>query len=601
MNGWCGKILRVDLSLNQSHSESLEPALLQQFLGGRGLGAYFLFTEISPHIDPLSADNFLAFCTGPLTGTHVPTGGRSSLSMLSPLTHTVFDCNSGSQFGVRLKWAGFDALILEGAASEPVWLEVSAAGCTIHPASDLWGLEIPDVTSRLQCKDAAIVCIGPAGEHRVLVASIMDDEGHAYGRGGAGAVMGSKNVKAICARGGGPVPIANAETLKFVDYETRKWLNASPRTSQGLPEFGTSVLVNLTNWYGVLPTRNFQEGEFEGASAISGEELRDTHLVKRGACWGCPVACKRKTRTLEQEGEGPEYETIYALGSNLGIDDFAAVIEANYLCNRLGLDTISVGATISCAMELAERGLLQGDLRFGRADLLRQAVEDTAYRRGFGDDLADGSRHLADKYGGPEVAMQVKGLELPGYDPRGMQGQGLLYATSNRGACHLRGNMLGPELLGVPKMVDRHSYRGKAGLEIVLQHSGAVIDSIGMCKFAAFAIGDEFFARLLSAVTGVPYKVQDMLMAGERIWNLERLYNLRAGFTRVDDTLPPRFLNTPLEKGGTRGQVVHLDEMLEEYYRFRGWTQQGVPTAAKLQALGLDRLAAQYPQEETHA
>ncbi len=219
--------------------------MLQQFLGGRGLGVYFLFTEISPDIDPLSADNFLAFCTGPLTGTHVPTGGRSSLTTLSPLTHTVFDCNSGSQFGVRLKWAGFDALIIEGAASEPVWLDVSAAGCAIHPAADLWGLDIPDVISRLECKDAAIVCIGPAGEHRALVASIMDDEGHAYGRGGAGAVMGSKNVKAICAHGGGPVPIADAETLKFVDYETRKWLNASPRTSQGLPEFGTSVLVNL--------------------------------------------------------------------------------------------------------------------------------------------------------------------------------------------------------------------------------------------------------------------------------------------------------------------------------------------------------------------
>jgi len=601
MNGWCGKILRVNLSRGESSIQDVEPALLQQFLGGRGLGAYLLFTEIAPDTDPLSPGNFLAFCTGPLTGTHVPTGGRSSVTTLSPLTHTVFDCNSGSQFGVRLKWAGFDALILEGAAPEPVWLEMTAAGCTIHPAQHLWGLEIPETISKVESKDGAAVCIGPAGEHQVLIASVMDDAGNAYGRGGVGAVMGSKNVKAICARATGPVSIAETDQFKFVDYEARKWLNASPRTSQGLPEFGTSVLVNLTNWYGVLPTRNFQQGEFEGAHSISGEELRDHHLTKRGACWGCPIACKRKTHTSQENGEGPEYETIYALGSNLGIDDFDAVIEANYLCNRLGLDTISMGATLSCAMELAERGFLKSDLRFGRAALLRQAVEDTAYRRGLGDELADGSRRLAEKHGAPELAMQVKGLELAGYDPRGMQGQGLLYATSNRGACHLRGNMLGPELLGVPKMVDRHAYRGKAGLEIVLQHSSAVIDSVGMCKFAAFAIGDEFFARLLSAATGAPYQVQDMLLAGERIWNLERLYNLRAGFTRADDTLPPRFLNEPLSQGGSRGGVVHLDEMLEEYYRFRGWTQDGVPTPAKIHALGLDLLAAQYPREAIHA
>jgi aldehyde:ferredoxin oxidoreductase len=458
---------------------------------------------------------------------------------------------------------------------------------------------VPETVQAVQRAGSAAVCIGPAGEHRVLISGIMDDRGHAYARGGVGAVMGSKNLKAVLAAGDHRPGIAEEETLEFVDYEARKWLNASPRTSQGLPEFGTSVLVNIFNWLGILPTRNFQDGEFPQAAAISGERLKREFFDRKAACWGCPIACKRATKTECDAGEGPEFETIYALGSNLGISDFPALIEANYLCNRLGLDTISAGATIACAMELAERGLLRTELRFGRADLLKDTLRDIAARRGLGDELAAGSRRLAEKHGAPDTAMQVKGLELPGYDPRGMQGQGLLYATSNRGACHLRGNMLGPEVLGVPKMMDRHAYRGKAGVLIVLQHSSAVIDSLSMCKFAGFAIGDEFFARLLSAATGVHYEVQDMLTSGERIWNLERLYNLRAGFTSGDDTLPRRFLEVPHGAGGSKGHVVHLPEMLDEYYRFRGWTPQGVPTPAKLKALGLEALAA-LPEGASH-
>jgi aldehyde:ferredoxin oxidoreductase len=372
-------------------------------------------------------------------------------------------------------------------------------------------------------------------------------------------------------------------------------VKASPRTAHGLPEFGTAVLVNLMNWYGVLPTRNFQQGEFEHADKISGERLRDEFLTKRGACWSCPIGCKRNTETSREKGEGPEYETIYALGSSLGIEDFETIIEANYLCNRLGMDTISCGATIACAMELAEKGMLSTELAFGRADLLLKTVEDVAYRRGLGDQLAEGSKRFSTRYGMPEASIQVKGLEFPAYDPRGMQGQGLLYATSNRGACHLRGNMLGPELLGAPKMLDRHAPSGKAGILIVMQHTNAVIDSIGMCKFVNFAIGDDFFARLMTSITGIKYEVQDLQLAGERIWNLERLYNLRAGFTREDDTLPPRFLNEPLTEGGSAGHVVHLDEMLAEYYRFRGWTQDGVPTPKKIAVLGLDELAKEQP------
>jgi aldehyde:ferredoxin oxidoreductase len=601
MDGWTGRLLRVDLSRGTSRVEAIEPQVLKQFLGGRGLGAYLLYTEVPPHSDPLGPENMLAFCTGPMTGVQVPSGGRSSLTTLSPLTGTVFDCNTGSQLGVRLKWAGYDALVVVGQAEQPVWLEVNAEGASIHPAGELWGREIPDTIRQLAVKGADTVCIGPAGENQVLIAGIMNAEGKAYGRGGAGAVMGSKNLKAIRAQGDHRPGIAEKDALQFVEYEARKMLSASPRTSQGLPEFGTSVLVNLMNWYGVLPTRNFQAGEFAGAEAISGERLKEEFLTKRGACWSCPIGCKRLTHTSHAKGDGPEYETIFALGSLLEIDDFETVIEANYLCNRLGLDTISAGGTIACAMELAERGRLAGDLAFGRADRLLETIADIAYRRGLGDELAEGSRRLAERYGAPGAAMQVKGLEMPGYDPRGMQGQGLLYATSNRGACHLRGNMLGPELLGLPKMLDRFAAPGKAGILIVLQHTSAVIDSIGMCKFVSFAFGDDFFARMLSAVTGVHYEVQDLQNAGERIWNLERLYNGRAGFEREDDTLPARFLEEPLAAGASQGRVVDLEPMLAEYYRFRGWSEQGVPSKRKLNALGLAELASQFAEEAPHA
>ena len=597
MQGWAGKMLYVDLSKGEIHIKKMDEQVLRLYLGGRGLGAYFVSTMVSADADPLSEDNILAFCAGAMTGVRVPTGGRSSMSSVSPLTGTIFDSNSGSQFGVRLKWAGFDALVIKGKADQPVWLEVTDEGAVIHPADQLWGQEIPETVKQLKKKDTAAVSIGPAGENQVLFASIADEKGRCFGRGGIGAVMGSKNLKAITARGKTRPEIADKEILDFINYEASKMINASPRTSQGLPEFGTSVLVNLMNWYGVLPTRNFQVGEFDGAENISGERLRDEFLTKRGACWGCPIGCKRNTKTGKEEGEGPEYETIYAFGSSLEVDDFEIIIEANYLCNRLGMDTISCGATIACAMELAERGALDTELAFGRADILKDTINDIAYRQDLGDQLAEGSKRLAARYGMPDTAMQVKGLEFPAYDPRGMQGQGLLYATSNRGACHLRGNMLGPELLGAPKMLDRHATSGKAGVLIVLQHTNAVIDSIGMCKFVNFAIGDDFFARLLTAVTGQEFEVQDLMLAGERIWNLERLFNLQAGFTYEDDTLPSRFLNSPLQEGGSAGKVVQLEEMLVEYYRFRGWTPQGVPTNKKLKVLGLDR----FVQEVSHA
>ncbi len=407
--------------------------------------------------------------------------------------------------------------------------------------------------------------------------------------------MGSKNLKAVVVQGNEKVEFEDKERFRFVQYESTKMLKANPITSQALPEFGTAVMMNILNGIGALPTRNFRETYFEFAEDISGEAITDEILLKNDACWACPIACTRVTKTSKHEGEGPEYESAWAFGASCGVSDLEAITEANYLCNDLGLDTISAGSTIACAMELTERGLLDSDLRFGRADLLCQAVEDMAYRRGLGDDLAEGSARLAAKYGAPELSMSVKSLEMPAYDARGMQGQGLLFATSNRGACHMRGNMLGPEVLGLPKLIDRLQVQGKAGYVILHQNSASVMDSLVACKFANIAVADEYFARALTALTGVEYPTGDLIRAGERIWNLERLYNLREGFTRADDTLPTRLLTEPA-MAGSEGQVNHLEPMLEEYYRARGWDQNGFPKPAKLEELGLAELAAEVQQ-----
>jgi len=588
MQGWMGKTLELNLSSGESQVQQLDADLARLFLGGRGLGARLLWDRLAPGVDPLSPDNTLIFCTGPLTATAFQTSNRFSVTTKSPLTDTVLDANSGGFWGMRLKRCGLDALIIEGRANRPAYLEVTSKGAALKDASHLWGKAVPDTTQALgQGPKRSVLCIGPAGENLVRFAAIMNDGARALGRGGAGAVMGSKNLKAVVVEGEERVEFADRQRFRFVRYEASKHLTASPLTSQALPQFGTASVLNVVNTIGALPTRNFQQSRFEHAEEISGEAVTDRLLLKKAACWACPIACTRVTKTAHREGEGPEYESVWALGAACGIADLEAIAEANYLCNDLGLDTISTGATIACAMELAERGIIDCDLRFGRADLLEGAVRAIAYRQGIGDELAEGSRRFAEKHGAGEYSMTVKGLEMPAYDPRAMQGQGLLYATSNRGACHMRGNMLGPEVLGLPKLVHRLQVQGKAGMVILHQNAAAAIDSLVLCKFTNMAVAEEYFARALTAVTGVPYSTGDLIRAGERIWNLERLYNLREGFTRADDTLPRRLLEEPVPEGPSKGWVSHLPEMLGEYYRFRGWDENGVPSPRKLKELGL--------------
>jgi aldehyde:ferredoxin oxidoreductase len=597
MKGWMGRTLIVDLTTEQIETAPLDTELARQFIGGRGLGARLLWDLVGPEVEPLSPENVLIIATGPLTGTGFQTSNRFSVSTKSPLTGTVLDANSGGTWGMRFKRAGYDVMIIKGRAARPVYIEMSPDHVEIKDATHLWGMTSPQTCEALgQNKNKRnVLCIGPAGENLVRFAAIMNDVARSAARGGPGAVMGSKNLKAIVVEGDQRVEFEDKERFRFVQYESTKMLKANPITSQALPEFGTPVMMNILNGIGALPTRNSQQTHFENAEAISGEAITEEILVSNDACWACPIACTRVTKTSRHEGEGPEYETAWAFGAMCGVDDLEAIAEANYLCNELGLDTISAGVTIACAMELAQRGLLDTDLQFGRADLLSQAVENIAYRRDLGDELAEGSARLAASYGAPELSMSVKKMEMPAYDARGMQGQGLLFATSNRGGCHMRGNMLGLEALGVPKLIDRLQVQGKASFVILNQNSASVIDSLVACKFAHIAIADDYFARALTALTGIEYPTGDLIKTGERIWTLERLYNLREGFTRADDTLPPRLLNEPAT-GASEGWVSHLEPMLEEYYRTRGWDPNGVPSPAKLRDLGLLELASEAIQ-----
>ncbi len=591
MQGWTGKILDIDLTNGSIETVPLDMEMAHLFLGGRGLGARLLWDLAGPEVEPFSPHNVLIFTTGPITGTGSQTSNRFNVSTKSPLTGAILHTNSGGWWGMQFKRTGYDALIVRGKAETPRMIEITPEGVAIKDAAHLWGKGVFETTETLgqDRNQRNVLCIGPAGENLVRIAAIMNDKERALARGGAGAVMGSKNLKAIVVEGKEKNKPADQDQFKFMLYETGKLLKASPLTSQALPEFGTAVVMNVINEIGALPTRNFQQSQFEGADKISGEAITEDILVKNQACWACPITCTRITKTKSgKEGEGPEFESAWAFGAQCGIDDLDTITESNYLCNDMGLDTISMGNTIGCAMELAEKGLIPDELGFGRADKLLELIRDTAHRRGIGAEMAEGSYRMAEKHGAPELSMSVKKLEMPAYDPRGMQGQGLVFATGNRGACHETGNMLGPEVLALPRLIDRFATQGKAGIVSVHQNSAAVIDSLVYCKFSNMAVAEEFFARTLTAVTGELFTADDLMMVGERVWTLERLYNLREGFTKDDDTLPDRMLNEPVSTGPSKGFTVGLAQMLEEYYAFRGWDKNGVPKTEKLKELSLE-------------
>ncbi|MBL7134439.1 MAG: aldehyde ferredoxin oxidoreductase family protein, partial [Phycisphaerae bacterium] len=560
MSGYTGKLLRVNLTSGQISIEALDLDQAGKFIGGRGLGVWYLSQEVDPSVDPLSADNKVLFATGPLTGAPVPTSARYMVVTKSPLSGTVASSNSGGFWGPELKFAGYDMIIIEGKSPRPCYVTIRDDQVQIHDAGDLWGKLVAETTDALieafGDQRARVLTIGPAGERMSPIAAVMNDKWRAAGRSGVGAVLGSKNLKAIVVRGTGRVQSADPQKTKEVAKALQKRIKENAVTGQGLPTYGTAVLVNIINESGVYPTRNFQEAYFPKADQASGEVLAEKHLTGTEACYRCPIACGRKTRVDGVEGGGPEYETLWAFSADCGVDDLGAVIKANRWCNEYGLDTISAGTTIACAMELYQRGLLTdadlaggAALQFGSGEAIVEWTRRMGAGEGLGARLAMGSYRLAESCGAPELSMSVKKLELPAYDPRGIQGHGLQYATANRGGCHVRGYLIAPEILGVPEKLDPTHIEGKAVWAKTFQDLTAVIDSLGLCLFTSFAYGPDDYRDLLNAVIGTDLTTEEMMTAGERIWNLERTFNLKAGIEADQDTLPKRLLTEPIPAG----------------------------------------------------
>ena len=608
MYGWRGNVLRVDLDRATVVQTVLDPDTARKFIGGRGFGIDVLLNELDPSCDPLGPENLIVMATGPLTGTKAPTGARYMVMTKSPLTGAVTCSNSGGQFPAALKWAGVDMIVFSGKAAAPVYLWIEEGRAELRPAGHLWGKNTHDThdTLRLQTHpEACVACIGPAGERQVRFAGIMNDKDRAAGRSGVGAVMGAKNLKAVAVYGSSPVPLYDETAFKaLVKKFNRKFIESLNGQPPGLRTYGTAATITGTQGIGALPTRNFQQGTFDGWKAISGQALTDTYLVKHKACFSCPISCGRVTKVavagFEGEGEGPEYETIYALGSNCGVDNLAALTKANYICNEQGMDTITMGSTIACAMEMFEKGILTEaeigmPLPFGDARAVVELTRLTAERKGFGNRLAEGSLRLAQRYGHPELAITVKGQEFAGYDPRAEQGMGLAYATSPIGASHMRGDPAYIEILGVPFLIDPLTWKDKAQLVKDWQDSFAVIDAAGLCVFfsvrnlmtADRTLRPQGIMELLNAATGAGYSLEELSAAGERIFNAERLFLIRSGFSRKDDRLPDRITKEPLPDGPAKGMVCHLDAMLDDYYPLRGWDETGRPTTDTLRALGL--------------
>ena len=602
LGGYIGKILRVDLTERRISTEKLDAEIAKKFIGGKGLGAKILYDSLKLGTDPLSPENILIFASGPLTATLAPTSARWAVVTKSPLTNIFLDCQVGGYFGAAMKLAGFDCIIMEGKADSPVYLWVHDGNAEILNAGDLWGkgcFETENTLKKRLGESAHVASIGPAGENLVRYACISVDKYRQAGRGGAGAVMGSKNLKAVAVRSASyKIEYADPEGFREAAKKALKVI----RENSFIPlrrKYGTPVWVAPVNKAALLPTRNFRTGVFEKAENISGETMRDKIVVKDGTCYNCIIQCWKYTHVESgkykvDELAGPEYESIALLGSDCGVGSIEAVAHASMLCDDLGLDTISTGNSIAFAMECYERGLLTAEdtdgleLKFGNADAEIEMVKKIAYRKGLGNLLAEGVRRASKKIGdGSErFAMHVKGLEIPGYDPRGAFGMALAYVTSDRGACHQRAWTVRAEIEG--KLEPRFSTKGRARFVKETQDERAMCFSLVLCDFAPLEV--KHFVELLNKATGFNFTVEDYLKTGERIWNLTRLFNVREGITRKDDTLPPRFMEEPLPEGATKGQVVTkemLDEMLDEYYALRGWDKNGVPTEEKLKELGL--------------
>jgi aldehyde:ferredoxin oxidoreductase len=612
LTGYAGKIGWVDLTDETTRIDDLDEDMARKYLGGKAMGAYLLLRHLQPNTPPYDPDNILIFITGPLSGTNFPAASRSAVITRSPMTGTFLDSYCGGFFGPHLKRAGIDALIITGKAQKPVYILVDAGKITLREADPLWGLSTFDTEARLQNEHRkekgeriSVAAIGPAGEKRVRFANIVNNR-RCYGRGGAGAVMGSKNLKAVVLRGNQRPGKTDEAAFKEVVGRSRRKTAAHPLTGREghFPKVGTMMTLDLTNETGTLPTRNWQENTSEHAEVINADAFVN-HIIRPKSCYACPIGCSRETTAtkggVEYTTEGPEYETMYAFGPNCDIKEPEVVIAADKLCTDYGLDTISCGVVVGFAMECFEAGLLSSedtagsDLSFGNGDALIDLIHLIGKREGLGQIMAEGVKRASEKINGSsEFAMHVKGLELPGYDPRGMKGQALTYAVSDRGGCHLRSNTLRTELIGKPRAYDRYVYDEKAEMVRELQLNYATYNCLIACVFGTFALGGEDYAEALSTIMDWPVTAQEIRLIGERALNLTRLFNIREGFTRRDDTLPQRLFNQPATRGPSKGQVVDkaaFEKMLDEYYQCMGWDNNGVPTEDKLKELGIEKIS----------
>ncbi len=605
---WANKVLRVNLNEGTCSSEPLNMEWAKEYIGQRGLATRYMVEEVDPTCDPLGSDNKLIFATGPLTGTMASTGGRYSVITKGPLTGAIACSNSGGYLGAELKLAGWDMVIFEGKSAEPVYLYIVNESAELLSASEIWGKSVWETDEILhkthQDTRLRIAACGRSAEAGCLYAGIVNDLHRAAGRSGVGTVMASKNLKAIAVIGTqGVGNIKDPARFMQTTAEQKKVLVDHPVTGTGLPTLGTQVLMNVINETGALPTRNMREVQFEGANNISGEQMLEPrerdgkpNLTTNAACFACTIACGRISTidqghfTVENKPQywgnsgGLEYEAAWALGADTGVDDLDALTYANFGCNEDGFDPISFGATLAAAMELYDIGAITKEdtggmeLKFGSAEALAWSAEKVATGEGFGADLGLGSKRLCEKYGHPDLSMTVKGQEFPAYDPRAIQGMGLTYATSNRGACHLRSYTVSSEILGIPEKTDPLVTEGKAGLVKAFQDVTAAWDSTGLCLFTSFAWSLENVAPQLDAACEGEWTADRLMETGERIWNLEREFNNRAGLTSADDTLPKRLLEEAAKTGPAEGKVCGLDEMLPEYYEMRGWTKDGQVT-----------------------
>lgn len=606
---WHEKILRVDLEKGTCRAEALNMEWAGQYLGQRGLASKYLAEEMDPAADPLSPKNVLIFAAGPLTGTSAATGGRYSVITKGALTGAIACSNSGGYWGGELRLAGWDMILITGKAKTPVYLNIADDKAELLDARKfIWGESVWETEARIkerhQDSRIRIASIGRAGETQARFACVVNDLDRAAGRSGVGAVMGSKNLKAIAVRGTTGVRVKDAEAFNAAVSAARAKLDPSPDRA-GLAATGTISMLDVTNSFGSLPTRNNRDVQFEGsdkvgAAAMAAKRRSDgqPNLINNKACFSCTIGCGRVSKMdpkhfavagkerYKQASGGLEYESIYALGPMIGVDDIDAATYANYVCNEEGMDPISFGATLAAAMELYEIGALTDaetdglKLEFGSAEALVKGVKLAGLGVGFGADLGLGSKLLCEKYGHPDLAMVAKGQEFPGYDGRAMQGMALAYATSNRGACHLRADPYGDDFDGGP-------IEGKAEIVYSSQNATAAVDSSGLCLFPMSVWDLHDVASQLEAACGGGWTAERLAETGERIWNLERRFNLEAGLSGKDDTLPKRILKEAAKSGSGKGQVAQLDKMLPAYYEMRGWDDDGVPTTQTLQRLAM--------------